>query len=481
MAAPRPHILWFRRDLRLADNPALAQAAAGGQPLIPLYILDDSAGGPLGGAQRWWLHHSLAALDAALRRLGSALVLRRGPAADVLERVAEETGADTVHWNRLYDPAAIARDTALKAALTTRGITVASFNAALLFEPWTIRNQSGRPFKVFTPFWKACLAAPAPDAPLPAPPRLAPASLPAGERLDEWALRPRAPDWAAGFAPCWQPGEAGAGARLGDFLDGAVGRYKAARDRPDLAATSRLSPHLAFGEIGPRQVWHAVHHASGREPAAAPGAAQFLAEIGWREFSYHLLFHQPQMPERPLRAEFAAFPWAADGDGLAAWRRGLTGYPIVDAGMRELWQTGWMHNRVRMIAASFLVKDLLVPWQRGEAWFRETLLDADVASNAASWQWVAGCGADAAPYFRIFNPVLQGEKFDPEGHYIRRFVPELAPLPAAALHRPWAQADLARRCGVTIGRDYPAPIIDHGFARRRALAALATLKQDSAA
>ena len=476
-----PLILWFRRDLRLADNPALAAAVAAGRRVVPLYILDEAAGGPLGGAQRWWLHHSLAALDAALRDLGSGLVLRRGPAATVLEDIIAATGADTIHWNRLYDPAAIARDTALKADLQGRGLTVASFNAALLFEPWAIRNKAGQPFKVFTPFWKTCLAAPAPDAPLPGPARLPASTLPPGDRLADWALLPKKPDWAVAFGPCWQPGEDGARALLADFLDRALVRYKGDRNRPDLPATSRLSPHLAFGEIGPRQIWQATHHAMDGNPASAGGGAHFLSEVGWREFSHHLLYHEPQMVSRPLRSEFAAFPWAEDAAGLAAWQRGLTGYPIVDAGMRELWQTGWMHNRVRMIAASFLVKDLLIPWQQGEAWFRDTLVDADVANNAASWQWVAGCGADAAPYFRIFNPVLQGEKFDPEGDYIRRFVPELARLPAAIIHQPWNHRDLARQCGVVIGRDYPAPIIDHGLARDRALAALATLKQDHAA
>ena len=478
---PAPIVVWFRRDLRLADNPALAHAAASGRPVVPLFILDDGDE-TLGGAGRWWLHHSLAALALDLGAIGLRLVLRRGDAARVLSDVAQDCGAGEVVWNRLYHPAAIARDTALKTALTESGITVASFNASLLFEPWTLASKAGTPFRVFTPFWRACRAGPPPSAPVPAPAAVvAPRDAMASDGLDDWRLLPRRPDWAAGFGPHWTPGEAGAIDRLHGFIADHLRAYGRDRDRPDLAATSRLSPHLAFGEIGPRQIWHALHHAMDRAPGLSPGGERLLSELGWREFSYHLLFHAPQMATTPLRPEFAAFPWHADAAALSAWQRGLTGYPIVDAGMRELWTTGWMHNRVRMITASFLVKDLLQPWQTGEAWFRDTLLDADPANNAASWQWVAGCGADAAPYFRVFNPVLQGRKFDPAGDYVRRFVPELAALPAAAIHEPWAHRDALARAGIVLGRDYPAPIIDHGFARARALEAFAALKEGHAA
>jgi deoxyribodipyrimidine photo-lyase len=475
MSATAPVVVWFRQDLRLADNPALIAAAQSGAPVVPLYILDDAGHGAWapGGASRWWLHHALEALGGALARLGSPLVLRRGEAAAVLDAVIAETGATRVLWNRCYEPALRARDEAIKSALSARGITARSTNAALLFEPWTIATQSGQQFKVYSPFARACRAAEAPPLPVAAPAELrAPAAAVASDALESWRLLPRAPDWAGGLRALWQPGEEGAQRRLARFLAEAVEGYKQERNRPDLEATSRLSPHLHFGEISPRQLWHAAMARSG------PGADHFASELLWREFAYHLLHHFPDLPERNWRPEFDAFPWNESHDGLAAWQRGRTGYPIVDAGMRELWQTGWMHNRVRMIAGSFLVKDLMLPWQLGEAWFWDTLVDADLANNAASWQWVAGCGADAAPYFRVFNPVLQGEKFDPEGTYVRRFVPELARLPSRFIHRPWeADAVTLRAAGVVLGGNYPQPIVDHGEARVRALAAFAKLKK----
>ncbi|NYZ15729.1 deoxyribodipyrimidine photo-lyase [Azospirillum sp. RWY-5-1] len=474
---PAPVIVWFRQDLRLADNPALSLAAASGAPVIPLFVLEEG-GRPLGGASRWWLHHALARLAGSLAALGSPLVLRRGEPAAVLDALIAETGADTVLWNRRYEPDAVAVDSAIKAGLRERGLTVRSHNAALLFEPWEIRNKSGDPFRVFTPFWRACLGAPPPPRPLPAPVSLtSPAKPVTGDALDGWGLPPTKPDWAGGLREAWVPGEAAAREGLLDFLDGPVATYGGDRDRPGIDGTSRLSPHLRFGEIGPRQVWHAARHAADARPGAAPGVDAFLREIGWREFSVHLLHANPGLPDTPLDPRFAAFPWTDDAAAAGAWRRGRTGYPIVDAGMRQLWETGWMHNRVRMIAASFLIKDLLQPWQTGEAWFWDTLVDADAANNAAGWQWVAGCGADAAPFFRVFNPILQGEKFDPDGAYVRRFVPELAKLPDAWIHKPW-QAPPAVLCaaGVTIGRDYPAPIIDHALARDRALAAFKAVK-----
>jgi len=472
-----PVIVWFRQDLRLVDNPALHAAVEAGRPIVAVYVLDDTGAGawPLGGASRWWLHHSLTALSAALAERGGRLVLRRGDAGIELDRLIAETGAGAVFWNRCYEPAAIARDKIIKAALDARGIEAKSFNASLLFEPWTIATQSAQPFKVYTPFAKACRAAPAPAQPLPAPvrlPGLAPP--PRSDALASWQLLPTHPDWAVGLRASWTPGEAGATARLDRFLDVAVETYRDDRNRPDLEATSRLGAHLHFGEIGPRQLWHATRARAGH----GAGPDHFISEILWREFAHHLLFHWPDLPARNWRTQFDGFPWADDATGLAAWQRGRTGFPIVDAGMRELWQTGWMHNRVRMIVGSFLVKDLLLPWQAGAAWFWDTLVDADLANNSASWQWVAGCGADAAPYFRVFNPMLQGEKFDRDGSYVRRYVPELARLPTASIHRPWeADATTLREAGVEFGRTYPRPIVDHHAARARALAAFAALKQ----
>ena len=468
-----PILVWFRRDLRLADNPALAEAAASGRPIVPVFIRDDAAAGSWtpGGASRWWLHHSLASLLADLARAGARLVLRSGDSATILRTLIVETGAEAVFWNRLYEPWATARDAALKSALGRDGIEVRSFNAGLLFEPWEVRTQAGDPFKVFTPFQRACLAASPPPPPAPAPRRLrAPAAAPAGESLESWRLLPTRPDWAGGLCAAWIPGERGAAARLERFLDAALARYPTDRDRPDREGTSRLSPHLHFGEIGPRQAWHAARVRDGA------GVDKFIAELLWREFSHHLLFHFPELPERNWRRDFDDFPWARNPHAGAAWRRGRTGYPIVDAGMRELWATGWMHNRVRMIVGSFLVKDLLLPWQEGAAWFWDTLVDADLANNSAGWQWVAGSGADAAPYFRVFNPVLQGRKFDPDGAYVKRWCPELAALPPVLVHQPWDADDATlAAAGVRLGDSYPRRIVDHREARSRALAAFARI------
>jgi len=433
--------------------------------VIPVYILDDSLPWSPGGASRWWLAGSLESLGRDLARLGAPLVLRRGKAAEALDRLIAESGISRVVWNRVYEPGAVARDTQIKARLKARGIAIESFNAACLVEPW----EFGKSYQVFTPFWRALQGRGDPPPPQPPPRRLVSAGTAASDDLAAWRLRPIAPDWAQGLHAAWGPGESGAAARLDAFVDRAVA-YKTDRDRPGREGTSRLSPHLHFGEIGPRQVWHAIR-------ARVPGAEAFLRELAWRDFSIHLLHHFPQLPEQPLRAAFAAFPWRVDRGQLEAWRHGRTGYPIVDAGMRQLWQSGWMHNRVRMVVASFLVKHLLLPWREGEAWFWDTLVDADLANNAASWQWVAGCGADAAPYFRIFNPTLQGEKFDPEGDYVRRWVPELARLPNAVLHKPWiASPETLAAAGLRLGHDYPAPIVDHGAARSRALSAFQSLK-----
>jgi deoxyribodipyrimidine photo-lyase len=473
-----PVLVWFRRDLRLADNPALAEAVRSGRPVLAVYVHDEAAAGawPEGGASRWWLHHSLKALAASLAGLGARLHLARGEAAAVLAGLAAAVGAGLVVWNRRTEPWAARQEREVAARLAGMGVEAHAFSAALLFEPDAVRSKAGTPFQVFTPFWRACLAAPPPLRPLPPPNAingLVIDGLPGGERLEEWEMLPAAPDWSGGIRAAWAPGEAAAGQRLAGFLADGLAGYAVDRDRPDHERTSRLSPHLHFGEISLRQVFHAVDAAPPGE-----GARRFLAELGWREFSAHLLHRHADLPEWPLRPEFARLEWRDDPAGLEAWRRGLTGYPLVDAGMRQLWATGWMHNRVRMVAASFLVKDLLVHWRDGEAWFWDTLVDADLASNAASWQWVAGCGADAAPFFRVFNPALQGAKFDPAGGYIRRWCPELARLPDRWLNQPWAAPPLAlAEAGIRLGVTYPAPIVDHDAARRRALEAFGRLSQ----
>ncbi|MFZ0826032.1 MAG: deoxyribodipyrimidine photo-lyase [Verrucomicrobiia bacterium] len=476
-----PSIVWFRLDLRLADNPALQAASRRGGPVIPVFIHapDEEAPWQPGGASRWWLHRSLGALDADLQAAGAKLVFRQGPSFVALRDLANETGAGAVFWNRRYEPAVVSRDIAIQESLRAGGLEVESFNGALLHEPWTIRNQSGKPFQVFTPFWRHCLARPAPAGPLPAPRKLlAPLRRPRSLTLAALKLEPRI-KWAEGLRQAWSPGAAGARVQLERFLKDAVSNYAEDRNRPDRVGTSRLSPHLHFGEITPRQVWHAVRRqAEARHvPETKWRAWQFLAEVGWREFAHHLLHHFPHTPTEPLRADFRRFPWRHDAATLEAWQKGRTGYPIVDAGMRELWTTGWMHNRVRMIVASFLVKDLLLSWTEGARWFWDTLADADLAQNTLGWQWTAGCGADAAPYFRIFNPVSQGEKFDPGGDYVRRWCPELARLPDKWLHRPWeAPVEILDRAGLRLGRDYPEPMVSHASARKVALEALQSIK-----
>ncbi|WP_429820252.1 cryptochrome/photolyase family protein [Ensifer sp. B1-9] len=471
MTKAAPIIVWFRKDLRLADNRALA-AAAGEAPVIPLYIRepDESGNGPLGAAQRWWLHHSLEALAARLGRHGSQLIFRSGAPLDVISDVARTTGASRVHWNRRYDPNGITVDTSLKKALATREIIAESFPGQLLHEPIRLLTTTGGPYRVFTPFWRALESKIVPSPPVDEPRHVAkPGIWPESETLSDWALLPKKPNWAATFSEIWAPGEQGAFARLHEFTDEKLADYKVHRDFPDTDGTSLLSPHLTFGEISPAQVWHATQ---GMQIADGEGVATFRKEIGWREFSYHLLFHYPELPHRNLDRRFDHFRWLDREDDFTRWTKGLTGFPIVDAGMRQLWQHGYMHNRVRMIAASFLIKGLLIDWRKGEQWFRDTLVDADPANNPASWQWVAGSGADAAPFFRIFNPVLQGEKFDPDGAYVRRFVPELGRLDRRYLHRPFsAPAAVLAAAGIELGTTYPNPIVDHANARERALAA----------
>ena len=474
-----PIILWFRNDLRLSDHPALTAAAETDAPILPLYILDDETPGRLcmGGASRWWLHGSLASLAKDLKQRGGELCLRRGKAAEVIEALLAETGASAVHATRGYEPWETALEKDVTHACMASGAAFRIFGGRLLFEREAIVTGDGKPYRVFTPFWKACLAADRPRVPLPEPKRLR-FAVATSDRLEDLQLLPKRPDWAGGLRETWKPGETAAKARLGDFIDRHLARYAEDRSRLDLDATSHLSPHLHFGEISPNQVWHAVTHAAARGGGKDRGAESYLRELGWREFSYHLLHHYPAMPAATLRPEFAVFPWRDDLAALSAWQRGETGYPIVDAAMRELWHTGFMPNRARMIAASFLVKHLLIPWQRGAAWFLDTLVDADLANNSASWQWVAGCGADAAPYFRIFNPVLQGAKFDPDAAYVRRWVPELSGLPAPDIYAPWQAPELAlAQANIKLGKTYPLPIVDHAKARARALAAFATIRR----
>ena len=481
--SPAPVIVWLRDDLRLADNPALAAACATHAPLLCVFVMDRESSGirPPGGASRWWLHHSLTRLAAAITEIGGRLDILSGPAGALLPALARASGAGAVFWNRRYGVAEIAVDEAVKAELAAQGIRTASFNSHLLTEPWEVRTKSGGEFKVFTPFWRACLEERHWPLPLPEPkhllaaewPRSAPKSLP----LAALNLLPVKPDWSAGLASFWQPGEIGAQARLARFLDQGIDNYGNDRNRPDLPNVSSLSPHLRFGEISPRQIVRSVEAAQAAGLIKPDDAAKFLSEIGWREFSYHLLYHHPNLATVNFSRRFDAFPWAETNAALLqAWQKGQTGYPIVDAGMRQLWQTGFMHNRVRMVTASFLTKHLMIDWRVGENWFWDTLCDADPANNPASWQWVAGSGADAAPYFRIFNPVLQGEKFDPNGDYVRQFVPELDRLPAQYIHEPWdAPPAVLRQAGVRLGSDYPRPVVEHGFARDRALAAFAEL------
>lgn len=463
-----PTLVWFRLDLRIADHPALRAAIERGGPVIPVFIWSPEEEGSWtpGAASRWWLHQSLEALQEQLAKLGSTLIIRRGPALAELRKLRNETGAGAVHWSRRYEPQIIARDAIVKEALRADGCEVHSFNAALLHEPWTIQNKSGKPFQVFTPFWKHCLAAAPPPAPLPAPKSLAsPKAWPKSVALSSLKLEPKIP-WAGQIAATWNVGAKAAEQRVKAFAENAWDHYSEERNRPDHAGTSRLSPHLHFGEISPRQVL-AILAAQGRQGWLA---TQYVTEIGWREFAHHLLYHFPHTPDAPLRSEWQHFQSKHDPAALKAWCHGRTGYPIVDAGMRELWSTGWMHNRVRMIVASFLVKDLFLAWQEGALWFWDTLVDADLAANTLGWQWTAGCGADAAPYFRVFNPITQGQKFDPEGDYVRRWIPELKSFPLEYLHSPWTAPT-----GPPAG--YPAPIVDHAMARDRALAAYAGLRE----
>jgi len=431
---------------------------------------------------RWWLDKSLRALAARIEAKGGRLILRRGPAEAGIARLLKETGAGAVYWNRRYGPARRI-DERIKSALKAAGVEAHSFNGALLAEPFALKTGAGGDFKVFTPFWKALQASLALPPAAPEPRAFAPSQVPPGDDIDAWGLHPVKPDWSAGLAAAWTPGELGARTRLRDFLSGPIKGYAEGRDRPDQDNTSRLSPYLHFGEISPHQIWRAATAVMESGEASARDVQKFLSEVAWRDFSHHLLYHDPQMGRLSWRRQFEDIAWRKGTKAeLDAWKRGQTGYPIIDAGMRQLWATGWMHNRVRMIVASFFAKDLLVHWRRGEEWFWDTLVDADEANNANGWQWTAGTGADAAPYFRVLNPVLQGEKFDPDGAYVRTWVPELAALTAKWIHRPWeAPTAVLTQAGIKLGTTYPAPVIDHDFARKRALETYKVSSQEGAA
>jgi len=472
------HVLvWFRQDLRIEDNPALNAALKTGLPLIAVYIHapDDEASWPPGSASKWWLHHALDALDGQLRKHGGMLVLRSGKSLDHLKDICKAHNVSNVFWNRRYEPVIISRDAQIKKQLRHEGIGVESFSASLLYEPHTIQNRSGKPFRVFTPFWKHLRTLPVP-APLSVDIEMLTSAreTPRTNSLQSLNLLPEI-QWDRQFYQCWEPSLQAASQTLTEFVQQRARHYKDRRDLPALQGTSRLSPYLHFGQLGPRQVWQALLQSGSVD---GPGEYTFLSEVGWREFAYHLLFHFPETPEQALNRSYSQFPFQPDDAYLKAWQTGLTGYPIVDAGMRQLWKIGWMHNRVRMIAASFLVKHLLQPWQQGARWFWDTLVDADLASNTMGWQWTAGCGADASPYFRIFNPMLQGAKFDANGDYVRQWVPELKDMPKKYIHQPWeAPDDVLKAAGVRLGENYPRPVIGHKAGRERALAALSENKQ----
>jgi len=464
MSDPLPILVWFRNDLRIEDHPALYQAAASGCPVLPVYLHTPRPRSQWmrGGASNWWLHHALQDLQAELTQLGSPLILRSGESEEELLRtLLKETGADRVYWNRRYEPDAVELDTRLKQLLPAT-----SFSGSVLREPGTVSTQSGGPYKVFTPYYRACSKLGPPKEPLGKPASLkAPCTPLQSEDLAAWNLLP-ALDWDTGMKEAWTPTLRGAEERLKVFLEEAAGVYKQERDFPDITGTSRLSPWLHFGQLSPRRIWHecdAVQQTRG----GGEGIEAYTRQLVWRDFAIQMLFHFPHTDTEPLQEKYAAFPWKQDATGLRAWQQGRTGYPIVDAGMRELWTTGWMHNRVRMIVASFLVKDLLISWTEGAAWFWDTLVDADLANNTFGWQWAGGCGADAAPYFRIFNPVRQSEKFDAKGGYIRKWVPELRNLSDKEIHAPWEMTHPPE--------NYPAPIVDHKAARDRALEALSTI------
>jgi deoxyribodipyrimidine photo-lyase len=446
-------LLWLRRDLRLSDHPALQAALHTGLPILPVYIHAPAEEAPWspGAASRWWLHHSLQALAQDLSACGSRLLLRQGDSLTQLRALIQTCQVKIIYWSRVYEPALIERDRRIKAALRADGLEVHSFPGNLLHEPWTVQTGSGGPYKVFTPYWNTCRQRPC-DVPLPAPTQLpAPDSWPSGLNLQDLALLPKIP-WDSGLARAWQVGEGAAHMRLRHFCAKIHAHYAVQRDFPALDGVSRLSPHLHFGEITPRQIFHALE----------PGA--FTRQLFWREFAYHLLFHFPASAQAPWNPRYQNFSWREAPALLRAWQNGTTGWPLIDAGMQELWQSGWMHNRVRMICASFLSKNCLLPWLAGAKWFWDTLVDADLANNTLGWQWVAGCGADAAPYTRVFNPLRQAQRFDPQGDYVRRWLPALGKVPDKFIHHP-------HQAGLRL--DYPLPVLDLALSRQDFLSAAA--------
>ena len=474
-------IVWFRQDLRLTDHAALKAAVDRGVPIIPVYLLSNEEEGEwnAGGATRWWLHQSLQSLSSSLENLGSRLILREGPALAELELLLEQTGADVVYWSRRYEPEIIARDQQIKQELRSAGYQANSFNGSLLKEPWEVETKSGAPYQVFSPYWKRIVEADEFNEPLPAPQSIpTPEQFPESDLLEDWGLEPTIP-WAEQMRSFWNVGEQAALDQLQRFLKQGLAEYNEERNRPDHVGTSFLSPYLHFGEISPRTILYEVNQWQGRKPQVKnqSDADVFLSEVGWREFAYHLLYHFPQTTHKPLREKFDDFEWEDSTKQLKLWQQGQTGFPIVDAGMRQLWAIGWMHNRVRMIVASFLTKDLFIHWKQGADWFWKTLVDADLANNTLGWQWTAGCGADAAPYFRIFNPVSQGERYDPEGSYIREWIPELSNLETKYIHKPWEAPESAlKQAGIQLGKDYPLPIVDHSEQRKIALERFAKIK-----
>lgn len=466
-------IHWFRLDLRLRDNPALIQAAQHDQ-VIPVYIWDDTITDSyqMGGASRWWLHHSLHSLD---QDLDNKLAIYRGDPETILRDLVAETGAQAVYWNRCYEPWRIAKDIEIKRSLKELGLEAQSCNGSLLWEPMTILKGDETPYRVFTPYYrKGCLNAVTPRYPETTPEHIKVDNKPASSKdIKSLQLIPNIP-WYSEIEELWSPGESGASDRLSQYIQHSALHYATDRDIPSVEGTSKLSPHLHFGELSPNQIWYAIKDHFQNDIKSID---KFLAELGWREFSYYLLYHFPELPVQNFNQRFDAFPWLDNEIDLNAWQQGKTGVPIIDAGMRELWQTGYMHNRVRMVVGSFLVKNLLIHWRHGAQWFHDCLLDADLAANNASWQWVAGSGADAAPYFRIFNPILQGEKFDKQGLYVRKYCPELAELPAKYIHKPWqAPAEILQQANVQLGDNYPEPIVDLRESRERALDAFKQIK-----